>query len=103
MATGMNSACSQAAGRMVLRELSRLVEARAEFAFESTLSGVHYAKRLEDWKGRCYLIEIVYIRLASPHLALSRIASRVRQGGARCPPSRCDAAIQARTMTTRRK
>jgi predicted ABC-type ATPase len=70
-----------AAGRMVLRELSRLVEARAEFAFESTLSGVHYAKRLEDWKGRGYFIDIVYIRLASPHLALSRIASRVRQGG----------------------
>ena len=70
-----------AAGRMVLRELSRLVEARTEFAFESTLSGLHYAKRLEDWKGRGYLIEIVYIRLASPQLALSRIASRVRQGG----------------------
>jgi predicted ABC-type ATPase len=29
-----------AAGRMVLRELSRLVEARAEYAFESTLSGL---------------------------------------------------------------
>ena len=70
-----------AAGRIVLRELNRLVEARAEFAFESTLSGLHYAKRLEDWKGRGYLIELVYIRLASPQLALSRIASRVRQGG----------------------
>jgi len=70
------------AGRMVLRELNRLVEARAEFAFESTLSGLHYAKRLEDWKDRGYLIEIVYIRLASPQLALlSRIANRVRQGG----------------------
>ena len=66
---------------MVLRELNRLVEARAEFAFESTLSGLHYAKRLEGWKSRGYLIEIVYIRLASPQLALSRIASRVRQGG----------------------
>jgi predicted ABC-type ATPase len=37
-----------AAGRLVLRELSRLVEAKAEFAFESTLSGLHYAKRLEE-------------------------------------------------------
>jgi predicted ABC-type ATPase len=70
-----------AAGRLVLRELSRLVEAKAEFAFESTLSGLHYAKRLEDWKRRGYLIEIVYIRLASPQLALRRIAGRVRQGG----------------------
>ena len=85
-----------AAGRMVIRELNRLVEARAEFAFESTLSGLHYAKRLEDWKSRGYLIEIVYIRLASPQLALSRIASRVRQGGARCPSNRCDTTIQAR-------
>jgi predicted ABC-type ATPase len=41
-----------AAGRMVLRELNRLAEASAEFAFESTLSGLHYAKRLEDWKAR---------------------------------------------------
>jgi predicted ABC-type ATPase len=39
-----------AAGRLVLRELSRLVEAKAEFSFESTLSGLHYAKRIEDWK-----------------------------------------------------
>jgi predicted ABC-type ATPase len=70
-----------AAGRLVLRELSRLVEAKAEFAFESTLSGLHYAKRIEDWKTQCYSIEIVYIRLASPQLALSRIAGRVRQGG----------------------
>jgi predicted ABC-type ATPase len=35
------------AGRMVLRELDRLVEAKAEFAFESTLSGLRYAKRMQ--------------------------------------------------------
>jgi predicted ABC-type ATPase len=33
-----------AAGRLMLRELSRLVEARAEFAFESTLSGLRYCQ-----------------------------------------------------------
>lgn len=70
-----------AAGRLVLRELSRLVEVKAEFAFESTLSGLHFAKRIEDWKTQGYSIEIVYIRLVSPQLALSRIAGRVRQGG----------------------
>lgn len=85
-----------AAGRIVLRELNRLAEAKAEFAFESTLSGLHYAKRLQDWKSRGYLIEIAYIRLASPQLALSRIASRVKQGGPRCPSNRCDTTIQAR-------
>jgi len=69
------------AGRLVLRELGRLVEAKAEFAFESTLSGLQYAKRIADWKRRGYLVEIVYLRLASHQLALSRVAARVRQGG----------------------
>jgi len=45
------------------------------------LSGRHYAKRIEDWKTGGYLIEIVYLRLASPQLALRRIASRVKEGG----------------------
>jgi predicted ABC-type ATPase len=69
------------AGRVVLRELDRLVESRAEFAFESTLSGLQYARRITDWKRRGYLIEIVYLRLASHQLALSRVAARVSQGG----------------------
>jgi predicted ABC-type ATPase len=69
------------AGRLVLRELDRLVAAKAEFAFESTLSGQQYAKRIVNWKARGYSIEIVYLRLASPQLALSRIAARVQQGG----------------------
>jgi predicted ABC-type ATPase len=69
------------AGRLVLRELDRLVEAKADFAFESTLSGLRYAKRMQDWKAQNYSIEIVYLRLASPQLALSRVAARVKQGG----------------------
>jgi predicted ABC-type ATPase len=74
-----------AAGRLMLRELNRLAEAKAEFAFESTLSGLHYAKRIEEWKNKGYVIEIIYIRLASPQLALSRIANRVKQGGHNIP------------------
>ena len=69
------------AGRVVLRELDRLVEAKADFAFESTLSGLRYANRMQSWKAQGYSIEIVYIRLPSPQLALSRVAARVKQGG----------------------
>jgi predicted ABC-type ATPase len=69
------------AGRLVLRELDRLVASKAEFAFESTLSGLQYANRIAEWKKRGYSIEIVYLRLASPQLALSRVAARVSQGG----------------------
>ena len=73
------------AGRLVLRELDRLVTTKADFAFESTLSGLRYAERMRNWKGRRYSIEIAYLRLASPQLALSRVASRVRQGGHNVP------------------
>ena len=69
------------AGRLVLRELDRLVEAKADFAFESTLSGLRYATRMQNWKALGYSVEIPYLRLASPQLALSRVAARVRQGG----------------------
>jgi predicted ABC-type ATPase len=69
------------AGKLVLRELDRLVEAKANFAFESTLSGLQYAKRIQEWKRRGYLIEIAYLRLVSPQIALRRVAARVRQGG----------------------
>jgi len=38
---------ARAAARLVLAELDRLAKVRADFAFESTLSGVSYAARLE--------------------------------------------------------
>jgi predicted ABC-type ATPase len=70
-----------AAGRIFLRELDRLAKSRAHFAFESTLSGLVYVHRLKRWKVVGYRIEIVYLRLRSPQLALRRIAARVKQGG----------------------
>ena len=69
------------AGRLVISELDRLASAHESFSFESTLSGLTYVSRLKRWKAAGYRIEIVFLRLASPHLALRRIASRVRQGG----------------------
>ena len=69
------------AGKLFLKELDRLAKARADFAFESTLSGLTYISRLKRWKAAGYRIEIVFLRLASPQLALRRIAARVKQGG----------------------
>ena len=74
-----------AAGRLLLRELDRLVRSRADFAFESTLSGLSYLNRLKRWKRAGYRIEIVYLRISSPRLALRRIAARVKQGGHNVP------------------
>jgi predicted ABC-type ATPase len=44
----------------LLTELDRLAAARLDFAFESTLSGVTYAARLQHWKAVGYRIEIVF-------------------------------------------
>ena len=74
-----------AAGRLVIEEINRLATARADFAFESTLSGLSYARQLKSWKSTGYRIEIVYLRLSSAQLALRRIAARVRQGGHAVP------------------
>ena len=65
---------------MVLREIDRLAADRSDFAFETTLSGLSYLRRLRVWKRAGYRVEIVYLRLQTTQLALRRIAARVRQG-----------------------
>lgn len=65
----------------MLSEIDRLVQSRSDFAFESTLSGLTYVQRLVEWKRLGYRIEILYLRLRSPRLAVRRVAARVRQGG----------------------
>lgn len=70
-----------AAGKLFLKELDRLARARVSFAFESTLSGLTYLARLKRWKAAGYRIEIVFLKLHLPELALRRIAMRVKQGG----------------------
>ncbi len=75
------------AGRVFLSELDRLAALKVDFAFESTLSGRTYVQRIKRWRARGYRIEIVYLRLDSPEIALKRIAARVRQGGHDVPPA----------------
>ena len=74
-----------AAGRLFLRELNRLAKSEEDFAFESTLSGLTYIKFLRRWKAAGRRIEIAYLRISSPQLALRRIAARVKQGGHNVP------------------
>src|SRR5216117_3872419 len=69
------------AGRVFLAELDRLARSRTSFAFETTLSGRTYAGRLLKWRAAGYRMEMAYLKVSSPELALKRIAARVRQGG----------------------
>ena len=70
-----------AAGRLLLKEIDRLARSRVDFAFESTLSGLRHISRLRRWKEAGYRIEIIYLTVPSPDIALRRIAVRVQQGG----------------------
>jgi predicted ABC-type ATPase len=73
------------AARLTLAEFDRLAAERQDFAFESTLSGRTYVARLQQLKDAGYHIDIAYLSVASPRLALKRIAARVRQGGHTVP------------------
>src|SRR5207244_9214545 len=58
------------AGRLFLSDIDRLGVMGADFAFESTLSGIGHVSRLKVWKKRGYRIEIVYLWLPSEEVAL---------------------------------
>jgi len=68
-------------GKLLLKEVDRLVAERRDFAFESTLSGRAYLSKIKDWKIAGYRIEIIFLKLTSPKLSIKRITDRVRQGG----------------------
>jgi predicted ABC-type ATPase len=69
------------AGRLLLVEIDRLAAGRADFAVESTLSGLSFLSRLKAWKASGYRIEVIYLTLPSAEVALRRIAERVQEGG----------------------
>ena len=69
------------AGRLVLKEIDRLVSHGTDFALESTLSGLSLLSRWKRWKSNGYRIEVIYLSLPSAEVAVRRIAQRVRQGG----------------------
>ena len=75
------------AGRLFLSELDRLASACKSFAFETTLSGLIYAARLKRWKSMGYHVQMIFLRLSSPAVAVRRVALRVKKGGHDVPRS----------------
>lgn len=69
------------AGRLMLEEIRGHARAGRSFAFETTLSGRLYVRLIPRWRRQGYRVKLIYLRLASAELALSRVAARVLQGG----------------------
>lgn len=69
------------AGRLMLEEILRHAASGRSFAFETTLSGLTYARMIDHWRVDGYIVKLIFLLLASPEEAIARVAMRVRQGG----------------------
>lgn len=69
------------AGRLMLREIDAHAGAGRSFAFETTLAGMSYVRRIDAWRRDGYLVELIFLSLPSPEDAIRRVAERVKQGG----------------------
>jgi len=65
----------------MLAEIDGHAAAGRSFAFETTLSGHTYLRRIDKWRANEFLIELIFLSLGSAGEAISRVATRVRQGG----------------------
>lgn len=65
----------------MLTRIAAHVRAGLSFAFETTLSGLGYARIIPQWRDSGYHVKRVFLNLPSEELALARIRARVSQGG----------------------
>ena len=65
---------------MLLR-IRELTVAGRTFGFESALAGKSYASLFRHLHHRGYRIDLIYLWLPNPELAIKRVQDRVRQGG----------------------
>lgn len=73
------------AGRLMLEEIDRLVAEGRSFAFETTLAGRGYVRRIERWRGMGYRVTLLFLSLPAPEDAIERVRQRVAQGGHNIP------------------
>jgi predicted ABC-type ATPase len=69
------------AGRMMLEEIDRHAAEGRSFAFETTLSGHTYLRRIDSWRAAGFIVELIFLSLNSAEEAIARVAMRVQQGG----------------------
>lgn len=69
------------AARMMLERINDLVDANADFMFETTLATLTYARKIPLWRKRGYTVSLIYLRLPSVDASLARVRKRVAAGG----------------------
>lgn len=74
-------AASFAAGKVVLRELAIAIQARESFVYETTLSSHQSVELIRRALDAGYRVELVFVALHDADLNVSRVATRVVEGG----------------------
>ncbi|WP_339785790.1 zeta toxin family protein [Tissierella sp.] len=69
------------AGKEIVREINRCIENKLSFNQETTLAGKTILNTIEKAKKLEYIINLHYIGINSPELAISRVRERVLKGG----------------------
>ena len=69
------------AGRLMIAELGRLADESCNFAFETTLSGRGYLRKIRRWRSDGYVVSLLFLSLPSAEHAVARVRQRVALGG----------------------
>lgn len=73
------------AGKLMLAKIEKCVQLGESFAFETTLSGKAYIRKIKQWQRLGYKVILYYFSLPSVELAIERVRVRVAMGGHNIP------------------
>ena len=73
------------AAREFLRKLYEMIDAGESVCVETTLSGGYVETAVARATAAGYRVELVFLFVASPEVAIQRVASRVKKGGHHVP------------------
>lgn len=69
------------AGRIMLQRITELVNQKADFAFETTLTTLSYQNTIRFARKKGYTITLLFFWLNDVGLAIERVKTRVSEGG----------------------
>lgn len=78
------------AGRLYLQQIEDFIEAREDFAFETTLSGLSYLRLIERLQCDGWEVGLYYLALHDVEVSRARVKERVQAGGHAIPNDAID-------------
>jgi predicted ABC-type ATPase len=73
------------AGRIMLNRIYQLMKDKKDFSIETTLSSKTYFPLIREMKKKGYTLTLIFLWLSNVHVAISRVAKRVSEGGHNIP------------------